>query len=430
MSGTLGVAAARAAMKLAAAWSVATAAETAPPPAEAPPAKAAPPAPIIVAPRPPREPQPPPGAPAKPMLGGQIKAELRGAFIVNLSYNTGTLFPGSFAYYAYPANVSHAQFFVSPANTVVGFKLSGLSFGSAQITGAMDVNLRSPSPLLTANTLLPQFYDVHMQLEFDRWRIIAGQYLDVLLPMVPDTVNSYPAGYMPGALGYVSPQVRVETRLPVGERFQGIAQASISRPEQTFQLGDELVGRQAGVPDLQGRVALALGHSDRPWERPFEVGFAALKGRRLFTDMTTLANLQVSMWAIAGDLRLWLPRSRTLIKCRLWKGQLLGDFAGGIFQTIDTAKLDAIAAWGGWGEVQQGLSSRWRATVGYGRDDPTDADLSPGARALSQEVFANLLWDVTKTIGFGLEGSRWATAYIGAPTSRVWRGELMFYLRF
>jgi hypothetical protein len=403
--------------------------EAAPTPAPAPTSGREPPRPIIVAPPPPPEAPPPPGAPARPMLHGEIKAELRGAFIVNLCYNTGTLNPGSFVYFAYPKTVSKPQFFVSPSNTVVGFKLSGLSFGSADISGAMDVNLRSPTPLQTANTLLPQFYDVHMQLEFSRWRLIVGQYPDVLLPVVPDTTNSYPAGYVPGALGYVSPQLRADVRLPVGERLQALFQGSLNRPIQTFQLSDELVGRQAGVPDLQGRVALALGHSDKPWQRPFELGFAGLYGRRLVTVVANLTAMEYRMWAIAGDLRLWLPTG-TLIKGRLWKGQLVGDYAASVFQTVDTHTLIAIRAWGFWFEVQQRLTERWRITAGYGRDDPEDADLSTGARSLNTAAFGNLFWDVTKTIGLGLEGSRWETSYVGGPGNRVWRGDLLFYLRF
>ncbi|HVU50909.1 MAG TPA: hypothetical protein VHL80_09500, partial [Polyangia bacterium] len=389
----------------------------------------APPAPIIVAPRPPPEAPPAPGAPSRPMLHGELKAELRGAFIVNLCYNTGTITPGSVAYYALPTNVSKAQFFVSPSNTVVGFKLSGLGFGSAAITGAMDVNLRSPTPLQTANTLSPQFYDVHMQLEFERWRLVVGQYPDVLLPVVPDTTNSYPAGYLPGALGYVSPQVRADVRVPVGARFQALLQGSFNRPIQTFQLSDELVGRQAGLPDVQGRVALALGASEKPWQRPFELGVAAHLGRRLVTTVATGAGTEYRTWSVSGDLRLWLPTG-TLLKGRVWMGRLLGDYAAGAFQTVDTATLLAVRAWGFWIELQQRLTDRWRVTAAYGRDDPTNADLGPGDRGLNQAGFVNLLWDVTKTIGFGLEGSRWSTGYVGAPTARVWRGDMLFFLRF
>jgi hypothetical protein len=399
----------------------------APPPSA--PAPVEPPRPIIVAPKPAPEAPRPPGAPPRPMLWGALKAELRGAFIVNLSYNTGTLNTGSLAYYAFPTIVSSPQFYISPQNSVVGFKLTGLSFGSAAISGALDVNLRSPQPLQTANTLSPQFYDVHMQLEFDRWKLIVGQYPDILLPVVPDTTNSYPAGYVPGALGYVSPQVRGDVRLPVGGRFQAVAQVSINRPTQTFQLSDELVGRQAGIPDVQGRVAIALGASEMPWQRPFELGVAGHLGRRLVTVIATNASMQYRTWSVAGDLRLWLP-TRTLIKGRLWKGRLLGDYAVGVFQTVDTTSLKSIGAWGGWLEVQQRLSERWRVTVGYGRDDPTNADLTPGDRSLNQAGFLNVLWDVTKTIGFGLEGSRWMTSYIAAPENKVWRGDLLFFLRF
>ena len=59
----------------------------------------------------------------RPVLEGALKAEFRGAFIVNLAYNTGTLYPGNVAYYGVPAAVSQPQFVVSPANTIVGFKL-------------------------------------------------------------------------------------------------------------------------------------------------------------------------------------------------------------------------------------------------------------------------------------------------------------------
>jgi hypothetical protein len=227
----------------------------------------------------------------------------------------------------------------------------------------------------------------------------------------------------------VSAQVRADARMPVGARFQTIIQVSINRPTQTFQLSDELVGRQAGMPDVQGRVAFALGDSEKPWQRPFEIGAAAHYGRRLVTAVTTGAETEYPTWSISGDLRLWLP-TKTLIKGRVWRGRLLGDFAAGAFQTVETSTLVAIRAWGLWCEAQQRLTDRWRVTAGYGRDDPKDVDLSTGDRRLNQAGFVNLLWDVTKTIGFGLEGSRWATGYVGAPTNRVWRGDLLFFLRF
>jgi hypothetical protein len=388
-----------------------------PPPAPAP----------VPGPAPVQGPAPAPAAPAaapagRPMLQGSLKAELRGAFIVNLAYNDGTLYPGNVAYFGLPAAVSSPQFIVSPANTVVGFKLSGLTLGRAEISGAMDVNLRSPTPLITANALAPQFYDVHMQLEFERWRLIVGQFPDVLLPFAPETINSYPAGYIPGALGYVHPQVRGDVRVPLGERFQVNTQLSINRPIQTFDLSDEIVGRQAGVPDVQARVSIAYGQSPHAWQRPWELGVAGHWGRRAVTNTMTLATLEHTTWSLCADLRLLLPTG-TRLKARWWTGALLGDFAAGIFQTVNIQTYQAIRASGLWFEVQQALADRWRVTAGYGRDDPRDDDLPAGGRSLNQAAFANLLWDVTKTVGLGLEGSRWATSYVDATTTKIWREE-------
>jgi hypothetical protein len=389
------------------------------------------PTPAPKAPTPERPSGAPPAEPSggRPMLRGEIKASLRGAFIVNLCYNDGSLFPGSFAYYAIPPALSQSGFFISPSNTILGFKMEGLWFGSAEISGAMDVNLRSPKPLEMPNSLLPQFYDVHMQIDFERWRVIAGQYRTIILPIIPDTTNSFPTGYVPGALGYVEPQLRIEARFPIGGAFQAITQGSLNRPLPTFELAEQLRGRQAGSPDVQGRVAIALGESERPWERPFEVGLSAHFGSRKATSVSDLQDHLYRTWSVGGDLRAQLPTG-TMLKGRIFTGSALGSFAAGIFQIINPRTFQAIRAKGLWVEAQQRLAERWRATIGYGRDDPKDADLEDGDRTLSQELFLNVMWDVTKTIGFGLEGSRWATSYKGSGTAKVWRGDLIFLLRF
>ena len=101
-----------------------------------------------------------------------------------------------------------------------------------------------------------------MQLELTHVRIIVGQYPeDILLPFVPDTANSYPSGYVPGAIGYARPQLRTDWRLLFGERAQLLLKLSANQPVQTFDLSPDAVGRQGGRPDMQARVALAIGRS-------------------------------------------------------------------------------------------------------------------------------------------------------------------------
>jgi hypothetical protein len=365
-------------------------------------------------------------------LHGSLELIPRGIFIINTAWNSGTMTPGSFVFYSLPSAVSKSQFYISPQNTVLGFGLKGISVGSADLSGGLDVTLRSPTPLQTANTISPQFYDVHIQLELPYLRFIFGQYPDILLPFVPDTANSYPSGYVPGAIGYARPQLRVDWRRPLGEHLQLLTKVSADQPVQTFDLSDEAVGRQGGRPDVQARIALALGKSSEAklaWERPFELGIAGHTGMRRVTFTSTNETNQYRTWSIAGDLRLMFPFG-TSLKGRLWTGSELGDYVGGIFQTVDLGTGRAVHAWGFWAEVQQALGPRWRATVIYGVDDPRNSDLSPGARTLNQAGVANLYWDASKKVGLAVEGSRWSTTYVGAGTNTVWRADTLGLMRF
>src|SRR5262245_21927074 len=80
--------------------------------AEPPPAPPSPTEPRASGPVTPPAPVPPPETPqpGRPMLAGELKAEFRGAVIINTSYNDGTLYPGSVAYFGLAPAVSRPQF--------------------------------------------------------------------------------------------------------------------------------------------------------------------------------------------------------------------------------------------------------------------------------------------------------------------------------
>ena len=195
--------------------------------------------------------------------------------------------PGSFVFYALPRAISRSQFYISPANTVLGFALNGITIKGAELSGGLDVTLRSPTPLQTANTISPQFYDVHMQLELTHVRIIVGQYPDILLPFVPDTPTAIPAATC-RAPSVTPAAARTDWRLLFGERAQLLLKLSANQPVQTFDLSPDAVGRQGGRPDMQARVALAIGRSrdsKLAWNRPFELGIGGHTGARRVTFM-------------------------------------------------------------------------------------------------------------------------------------------------
>ena len=353
-------------------------------------------------------------------------------FIVNSAWNSGTMTPGSFVFYALPRAVSRSQFYISPANTVLGFALKGITVKGAELSGGLDVTLRSPTPLQTANTISPQFYDVHISSSSCTCGSSSGSTPTFCSPSSPTPPTAIPAATCRAPS--VTP---ARSSAPTGGFLSANAPSCSSRlsanqPVQTFDLSPDAVGRQGGRPDMQARAALAIGRSrdsKLAWNRPFELGIGGHTGARRVTFMGSDDTRDYRTWSVAGDLRLLFPFG-TSVKGRLWWGGLLGDYVGGIFQTVDLNTGRAVQAWGFWAELQQAFGPRWRATLIYGRDDPRNADLSAGARGLNQAAVANIYWDASKKIGFAVEGSHWSTTYVGGETNAVWRADTLALMRF
>lgn len=371
-----------------------------------------------------------------PALGNEapLKSGLtlqpRGVLVVNTTFSNATLQPGSYTYFAEPPAASESEFFISAAQSVLGFGITGLTLGPFAISGALDLSLRSPTPLQTANVLAPLFYNAQVQAKSERWTLMLGWLPDGVLAIRPDTLNVFPASYLAGSLGFARPQVQVRHRFPVQqEKAQFLLLLSANSPIQTFELTRELIGRQAGIPDGQVVIAFGAGTGEEPWDRPFEIGAAGHAGRRRVAGLTGETLGEFTTWSIGGYFQARLA-SDTTIKARVWRGALLGDYAAGVFQTVSPGVGRAVGASGGFLTVRQILSERWKASAGYGRDDPANTDLDPGGRTVNDVAFVNVSWDMTAVVGFGAEMARWRTGFRNGGATIAWTPNLLSFLRF
>jgi hypothetical protein len=124
-----------------------------------------------------------------------------------------------------------------------------------------------------------------------------------------------------------------------------------------------------------------------------------------------------------------LPTGTTL-RAEVFVGSLLGDYQAGVFHTVDPTLLVAVGAWGFWMQVVQKVSDPLRLGLAYGLDNPDQDDLAPLTRARNQAVLLTAWWDFTPQLGFGVEASRWWTAYVDTETAVAWRGDVAVYLGF
>ncbi|GEM_PF-410614 len=358
---------------------------------------------------------------------GGVKIIPYGILIANLNYNSSALTPGSFAGFAFPdAPDGTAQFNISPGNTYLGVDIKWPKIGEWEINGKVDFDLRGPTPLKINNVFAPLFINVYGEARTERYRILAGQAPDIISPIFSNSLNIYPAGFLPGRLGFFRPQVRFETYQPISDDFTFIFQGAVAEAIQTFQVGDEVIGTQAGLPDGQIRLALGYGEpdlNDRYLRRPFELGVSGHIGKRRGTRLgVRVAEREFTTWS--GDIDLSFRIGGKLrFDGEFFAGSVLGDYTGGIFQTFNPVRLVAIRAAGAWAQLTYDISDKWQVNGGYGRDDPYNRDLAPGQRSLNTMGFGNFYYKITPRLWAATELSRWKTTWVDLPTGKPFRIE-------
>ncbi|MBO0727301.1 MAG: hypothetical protein J2P52_16990, partial [Blastocatellia bacterium] len=294
-----------------------------------------------------------------------------GILIANVDYNTSGLDPGSIVGFAQPhIRTTTDQFNISPGNTFLGVDIKWPKIGDWEINGKVDFDLRGPTPLRANNIFAPLFIHVYGEAKTERYRIMAGQSEDLVSPLISNSLNTYPFSYLPGKLGFFRPQVRFETYQPIGDDFTFIFQGAFAQAIQTFQVADEVIGDQSGLPDGQARIALGYGKRD-PHDtyhrRPFELGFTGHIGKRRGTQLgVIITQNEFTSWS--GDVDLSFKIGGKLrLNAEFFSGSVLGDYAGGIFQTFNPVRLTPIRATGAWAQLTYDISDKWQFNAAYGR---------------------------------------------------------------
>lgn len=350
-----------------------------------------------------------------------------GILVANVNYNTSSLTPGSFGVFALPKLLpDQDQFHISPGNTFLGVDVKWPKIGKWEINGKVDIDLRGVAPLIADNIFQPQFLNIYGEARTERYRILAGQTIDIVAPLFPNSLNLYPLSFMPGSLGYFRPQVRFETYQPISGDYTFIFQGAVTQTIQTLQVSDEVLGRQTGLPDGQARVALGYGkpvHKGLVQKRPFELGISGHLGQRRATSLTPpFIEQGFTSWSGTIDLSFNIG-SKLRFEGEYYGGSILGDYAGGIFQTFNPERLVAIRAAGAWAQLTYDISEKWQVNGAYGRDDTYNRDLAFGQRSLNEMGFGNVFYRITPRLWVALEFSRWRTRWVGLPAGNAFRVE-------
>jgi len=277
----------------------------------------------------------------------------------------------------------------------------------------------------------------------DDWSLRAGQDWDTFITVFPRSVNFTYFGWQ-GAPGYRRPQVRLTKELALNDSCKVIAKVAVAKSMGELYRGTDgdldglrqNDGDDAGVPEYQGNL---IFETKLFTDTPARISVSAAAGREML-DTTTRQDVEFRSELLMGTIVLPLlemgedKSTKVSVQGAIWEGQNLDAYEAGLGLGINTILGREIEAKGGWGQlvVDHGKTS---VVLGYGVDDPNDADLNSfavdglNARSRNEFLVGSVTHALNDAVRLALEVSRLTTEYKGAAdaeTDRV-HGAVFYY---
>ncbi len=243
--------------------------------------------------------------------------------------------------------------------------------------------------------------------------ILAGQTSDLISPLNPSTLN-YIVGWSAGNIGYRRPQLRLTHYFPLDDRKTLITALTIARTaglvNEDLDLDLQNDGEDAGFPTVQARLGLMtylLTNKKSTFGISGHFGREEIESAELYPGTS---EKKIESWSVNGDFDLPLSNCLT-VNGEVFFGRNLDDYFGGILQGINASTGDPIRSIGGWGQAAYRLNNKWLYNLGFGIDDPSNSDLSPGMRSRNMFFYINANYSLILPLTIALEYSHWETQY-------------------
>ena len=349
-------------------------------------------------------------------------AQLYGFARLDIIYNSRTFDHPQFPNFVPVGPGGDGQVNIHPRLSRLGFKTwSGLLLGQIDVGATIEFDFQNGGSESRQAVRMRHAF-AHLKLK-GGFYLLAGQTWDLVSQLYP-MANADSMMWNTGNLGDRAPQLRLGFRATIGDGKLDMALALLMPSVTDTRDLDENGtpdGQDSGLPGFQARV----GYKASLWtKRPFQIAVGGL----LTKTETQLAG-QTQSWTSWGVMaELDIPLHDVIgIRGEWFMGQDLAEVRGGIKQGLKTTtdaaglllKASEVRTMGFWAELYAQPTSYLRLAAGYGQDDPEDADLSSGGRALNRAFWGVVHWRIVPPFRVGVEYLHWKTDYLSGKTDSV-----------
>jgi hypothetical protein len=350
-------------------------------------------------------------------MKGDYKIVPYGSLWGSASFDSQRSFPGAFVLFNYSAtNQNQDAFNLDTRRSRLGLDVTGPRvpwFCDANSRAKVEIDFHGQF-VEKENQATIQIRHAYAEVYDDQFRLLGGQTWDLHSPLVPHTVN-YSVGWGGGNIGFRRMQLRYERYLACSDVF--LITPAIAACQNVVVDGPAAGREPTDWPVMEGRVGFTFGERGEGC-KPIVFGISGHVGEQGF-DFLPLSDSRVRTWSVNADVVIPIT-DRFSFQGEFFTGADLSTYMGGIVQGVDFFRREAIYSTGGWFEFGYDLTDNLHTYTGYTIDDPWNDTISPGgdvligngARVYNRSLFANVIFDVTKKIKFGLEVSSWDTHYL------------------
>lgn len=288
---------------------------------------------------------------------------------------------------AVPAGIPDSRFTISGQQTTLGFNVTAPDLGAFQSGATVLFNFFGDRPVQNNPGVF--FLLGYVELKNEDWRLWAGQDADKIGRQETNS-PSWTSHKQSGNAGQIRPGFRAERFVTISEHAQTSFYVGLTQQVVLdFIANPEVAGTDNGWPNVELRWEVGLG-SETNGQRPVMLAVGGLVGETRAVDFAgnPLSNVSKT-WAVIPELR--IQSGCFGFQGELFFGEALGTYNIGIGQSLNAFTDEAIYSAGGFGELFCDLTDALTVSVGYGIDDPRDADLAMPQRSLNETYWVNAI---------------------------------------
>jgi hypothetical protein len=325
------------------------------------------------------------------------------------------------------AKTNDNEFFLDPRLTRFGVDIKPPLSGTTAIAGKIEMDFSSTSG--TESRTNPRMRLAYVDVSDGDYSARFGQDWDVISPLYP-AINHETLMWNAGNLG--DRRAQLEGRYAPKDGTTnvvaslGLTGAITAQDLDPATAGGQKDGWDSGLPHLQVRA----GWKDDLLveKKASSVGVWGALGRAE-ADVAINGQTRFDTWLAGVDFEIPLTPDLTA-RGEAWTGADLGDFRGGIGQTVNTTTGKEIGSTGGWGELVYKVAPKTQFHIGGTVDDPDNGDLVANNAKRNIAGYMGTVVDWDSGVRTAFDAIYWETDYVGLGVGNMVRFDLYFQYNF